>query len=92
MDHSSDKRDEIMKKSLVMSIAMLMILGPILFFATGCAKQSQLAGTDRHTEVPKAEHERRFPHGHKQTPGSHGETCVYNEKTEKYTCEFDWFE
>jgi hypothetical protein len=80
-----------MKKSLFVSIVMLMMLVP-MFFTTGCAKQSKVAGADWYSAVPKAEHERRFPHGHKQIPGSNGENCVYNEKTETYFCQFDWSE
>lgn len=81
-----------MKRSSVMSKAMVVILGSMLFFATGCAKQSQVAGMDWYNDIPKAEHERRFPHGHKQIPGPQGENCVYNEKTGRYACQFDWSE
>ena len=78
-----------MKLSLYVIIAMLV---PMLLFM-GCAHQSKnLAGTDWYSEVPKAKHERRFPHGHKNVPESEGENCVYNEKTESYFCQFDWFE
>ena len=78
-----------MKKSLVLTIAMLMMLVP-MFFATGCATESsRRAGMDWYSEVPKAEHERRFPHGHEQIPGPGGENCVYDEKREIYLCQFD---
>jgi hypothetical protein len=79
-----------MKKLFVVTTAMLMLVS--MFFVTGCAKQFRPAGTDWYTEVPKAEHERRFPHGHKQVPGPGGEKCVYNERTEAYFCQFDWSE
>lgn len=79
-----------MKKLFIVTAAMLMLAS--IFFATGCAKQFRAAGTDWYAEVPKAEHERRFPQGHKQLPGSDGEKCVYNEKTKAYFCQFDWSE
>jgi len=81
-----------MKRSLVMSKVIVLLLVSIVFFATGCAKQSQVAGMDWYNDIPKAEHERRFPHGHKQIPGPHDENCVYNEKTGRYACQFDWSE
>jgi hypothetical protein len=77
-----------MKKSNVMSVAMLLMLLSIMLFATGCAKQSTIAGTDWYDAVPEVEHERRFPHGHKQIPGPNYENCVYNEKTKTYFCQF----
>jgi hypothetical protein len=96
MDHFSNYEEEVMKKSYVMSIAMLMMLLSIMFFATGCAKQSTLAGTDWYDAVPKVEHEHRFPQGHKQKPSVKNEKtvahekCVYNEKTEIYFCQYHW--
>lgn len=71
---------------------MLILLGSTIVFGAGCAKQSHVAGMDWYNDIPKAEHERRFPNGHKQIPGPHGENCVYNEKTERYACQFNWFE
>jgi len=88
MGHFSNYEEEVMKKSYVMSIAMIMMLLSIMFFATGCAKQSTLAGTDSYDVVPKVEHEHRFSQRHKQKPSVASEKtitighekCIYNEK------------
>lgn len=79
-----------MKSLIVMTMAMV-IFGS-MFFAAGCNKQANRQGTDWYAAVPKVEHERRFPHGHKHIPGPNGENCVYNEKTQTYFCQFDWEE
>jgi hypothetical protein len=82
---------EEMKNSAVMTIAMVTMLLS-LFFIVGCANQSKPLGMDWYSEVPKAEHDRRFPHGHKQIPGPKGENCVYNEATNTYFCQFHYDE
>ena len=83
----NQKKEENMKNLVVVTVAMLMM--GTMFFATGCAKQASLQGMDWYSEVPKAEHERRFPQGHKPLVGPNGENCVYDEKTETYLCQFD---
>jgi len=79
-----------MKRHRVVTAAIVMILS--MFFAGGCVNHTNRLGVDWYAAVPEAEHERRFPHGHKQLPGPEGENCVYNEQTQTYFCQFDWSE
>ena len=79
-----------MKKLLVLVAAMLMLLVSLLF-STGCTTQPG-GGRDWFMEVPKVEHESRYPKGHKQTSAVPYENCVYNEKTQSYFCQLDWSE
>ncbi len=77
-----------MKKSLVVTITMLVMLVPMLF-ATGCATESpRRAGMDWYSEVPKTDHELRFPQGHEQVPPGKV-NCDYDEKRGVYLCQFD---
>lgn len=77
-----------MKKSLVVSITMLVMLVPMLF-ATGCTTSSKPSGTDWYAEVPSSEHELRFPHGHEKNPKSKKLNCVYDAKKDVYLCQFE---
>lgn len=77
-----------MKKSLVVTISMLMMLVPILF-ATGCATNSKPASMDWYSEVPRAKHEVRFPHGHEQSPSSKKLNCVFDPNKDVYICQFE---
>lgn len=83
----NQKMEANMKNLVVVTMTMLMMGG--MLFATGCAKQASLQGMDWYSAVTKAEHERRFPQGHKHVPGPNGENCVYDEETETYFCQFD---
>ncbi len=76
-----------MKKSLVVKITMFMMMVP-MFFATGCAKESKRGGMDWYSEIPRAEHELRFPQGHEKIPPGKI-NCVYDEKRKIYLCQFE---
>lgn len=83
---STGQEEEAMKKSTGVTIAMLVTLVPMLF-ASGCATNSKRAGMDWYSEVPKAEHELHFPHGHESA--SKKMNCVYDEKRQVYLCQFE---
>ena len=86
-----------MKRKLFLTSSMLMLMALVL--ASGCAQQTKVAGIDYYAEdvykmVPRAEHEKRFPHGHVKKAGDENKHCYYNKGTDAYFCQFwgDWDE
>jgi len=79
-----------MKRKLFTTASLLMLMTIVL--ASGCAQQTKNTGIDYYAEdvykmVPKAEHEKRFPHGHKMKAGDENKHCYYNEGTKAYFCQ-----
>lgn len=86
-----------MKRKLLITSSMLMLMALVL--ASGCAQQTKTVGIDYYAEdvykmVPRAEHEKRFPHGHMKKAGDENKRCYYNEGTAAYFCQYwgDWDE
>ena len=77
-----------MKNSLLVTTTALMMIQMLLTIS--CARHSEM-DKGSYLEVPKAKHEKQFPHGHGTAPPE-GENCYFNKATNSYFCEFDWFE
>ena len=72
-----------MKKSLLVTTTALMMIQMLLTIS--CTRHAS------YSEVPKVEHEKRFPRGHGTAPPE-GENCYFNKATNAYFCPFDWSE
>lgn len=87
-----------MKKKLLIASSILMLIPIVLAF--GCSQSSKNVGHDYYSEgfykkIPKAEHEKRFPHGHQNKSGDDaGRQCYYEKGTAAYFCQYwdEWDE
>jgi hypothetical protein len=65
-----------------------------IVLAFGCTQNTKVSGSDYYQDdlykmVSKAEHEKRFPHGHQnQTGKDENKHCYYNEGTTAYFCQY----
>ena len=81
-----------MKKNIVKTASIFILTTLVLI--SGCAQHSgNLSGTDYYADdmykmVPKAKHEKRFPHGHLKKSGNDPDKhCYYDEGTAAYFCQ-----
>ena len=87
-----------MKKKLLIALSVLMLMS--IVFASGCSQNAKNMGYDYYADdlykmVPKAEHEKRFPHGHQNKSGDDADRkCYYEKGTAAYFCQYwdEWDE
>jgi len=77
-----------------MKMNLLLAAGAVIFLSTamltGCTqKTGQPAVTaDQHNifmKIPRAEHEKMFPNGHKKTDGRE---CIFDKEIDAYFCQY----
>jgi len=77
-----------------MKMNLLLVAGTVIFLATamltGCTqKTGQPAVTaDQHNifmKIPRAEHEKMFPNGHKKIDGRE---CIFDKEIDAYFCQY----